>query len=296
MNTGVIYYGIFIDEESRNKLRQLVPAEAFKVYCDHMTLAHSSGFNEEIVNMCESLLGKEFTLVATTLGRSNDAMAVGIETDCPSVNTHKHITLCTMTPQSKPVQSNYIQDWRKLKTPITLKGKVMAFTKNGLMENNMVKNSINDMNIIKLTEQDIHRIVKETVNRIINEEEDGRYGTYNQYAYLKLLLGDKYKPEYDYLPYDKLRKMIEWAKRKKDDARRETFTYYIVDEAGDKFNSYGVLGYSKAKKELDKIVKSYVDKGFDVSKWNDHEYYVVGRGDVRLVCYYSPEYIATGMV
>jgi hypothetical protein len=113
-----------------------------------MTLAHSSGFNEEIVNMCESLLGKEFTLTATTLGRSNDAMAVGIETDCPSVNTHKHITLCTMTPQSKPVQSNYIQDWKKLKTPIILRGKVMAFTRNGLVENrkvdNIVRRTINE--------------------------------------------------------------------------------------------------------------------------------------------------------
>lgn len=130
---NVIYYGIFLDEESKDKLRDLVPENAYKIYCDHMTLAHSSVFNDDVIRKCESMLGKEFTMTATTIGISDDAVAVGVETDCFSVNEHKHITLCTMTPKSKPVQSNYIDRWDRLRKPIMLRGVVMGYTKNGLI-------------------------------------------------------------------------------------------------------------------------------------------------------------------
>ena len=133
-NNNVIYYGVFLDQESKNKLMELVPENAYKVYCDHMTLAHKSTFTEEVIEKCESMLGREFILMATTIGISKDAMAVGIETNCFSVNEHKHITLCTMTPSSKPVQSNYIKEWKPLKQPIALKGVVRGFVGNGLKE------------------------------------------------------------------------------------------------------------------------------------------------------------------
>lgn len=165
MAQTIIYYGIFINKESKNKLKSLVPRTAYKVYCDHMTLAHSSTFTDEVVNICNGLLGKEFTITATTIGKSKDAIAVGIETDCFSVNDHKHITLCTMTPSSKPVQSNYIENWVKLKKPIILKGTVMAFTNNGLVKENKTM----ERKLIRLTESDLHRIVKESVNGIIAE-------------------------------------------------------------------------------------------------------------------------------
>ena len=139
IDTNVIYYGIFLDEESRNKLKKLVPNDAFKVYCDHMTLAHQSGFTDEIVEKCEEQRGKTFELTATTLGISEDAMAVGVETDCFCVNKHRHVTLCTMTPKSKPVQSNFIKDWQPLEHPIFLSGVVKAFTNKGLMESKKKK-------------------------------------------------------------------------------------------------------------------------------------------------------------
>ena len=129
----VEYYGIFLDDSSKEKLRSLAPQNAYKIYCDHMTLAHSSKFTDDVVETCRALLGKQFTLTATTIGISDDAVAVGIETDCFSVNEHKHITVCTLTPNSKPVQSNYIEKWYRLKEPIILNGTVMGFTSNGLV-------------------------------------------------------------------------------------------------------------------------------------------------------------------
>ena len=170
MTQNVIYYGIFLDKESKDRLKKLVPQTAYKVYCDHMTLAHSSTFTDEVVNICNGLLGKEFTITATTIGKSKDAMAVGIETNCFSVNNHKHITLCTLTPSSKPVQSNYIENWKKLKKSIVLKGTVMAFTNNGLIKEN--KTNMNKK-LIRLTESDLHRIVKESVNRVLKEHNIG---------------------------------------------------------------------------------------------------------------------------
>ena len=158
MPQNVIYYGIFLDEESRKILIDLVPEDAYKVFCDHMTLAHCSTFNDEVVERCNNMLGKEVTLTATTIGESEDAMAVGVETNCFSVNKHKHITLCTMTPASKPVQSNYIENWMRLDEPILLRGTVMAFTKNGLVKENRVNNrkvTINEGQFRRLLEDKI---------------------------------------------------------------------------------------------------------------------------------------------
>ena len=132
--TDVEYYGLFIDNMSKKKLMSLVPKDAYKIYCDHMTIAHRSKFTDEVVEKCESLVGKEYVVMATKIGISNDVIAVGIETNCFSFNKIKHITLCTMTPKSKPVQSNFITDWRDLDYPIPLRGIVKPFMRGGLKE------------------------------------------------------------------------------------------------------------------------------------------------------------------
>ena len=106
----VIYYGVFLDDVSKKRLMKLVPESAYKVYCDHMTIAHKATFTQGVVEKCEEMLGNEVELYATSIGFSNDVIAVGVETDCFSVNEHKHITLCTLNPSAKPVQSNYIEN------------------------------------------------------------------------------------------------------------------------------------------------------------------------------------------
>ena len=131
---NVEYYGLFIDDVSKRKLMSLVPEDAYKVYCDHMTIAHKSKFNDEIVERCESLVGKQFEVMATHIGVSKDVMAVGVETNCFSFNKIKHITLCTLSPKGKPVQSNFITDWRELEAPILLSGVVKPFIVGGLKE------------------------------------------------------------------------------------------------------------------------------------------------------------------
>lgn len=132
--SNVIYYALFLDSESRNKLEKIVPSNAYKIFCDHMTIAFKTSFTDEVVDKCESILGKEYSLLATTIGKTDDVMAVGVETDCFSTNNNKHITLCTLTANGKPVQSNNIKEWKALRNPIALNGVVKAFTTNGLSE------------------------------------------------------------------------------------------------------------------------------------------------------------------
>lgn len=127
INNNVIYYGVFLDEISKDKLRSLLPENTYKVFCDHMTIAFKTQFTDDIVEYCENLLGENFEMTATHIGQTEDVMAVKVETDCKSTNGTKHITLCTFTPNGKPVQSNFIKEWTPLEKPMILNGVVKSF-------------------------------------------------------------------------------------------------------------------------------------------------------------------------
>lgn len=220
-NTNVIYYGVFLDNESRNKLKELVPQDAYKVYCDHMTIAHKSMFTDKVVEKCQSIVGKEFILMATTIGKSEDVIAVGIETNCFSVNQNKHITLCTLRSNSKPVQSNYIKEWTPLETPISLRGVVRGFVGNGLKEEKkkqgveqgiMMNAAMGDMGMVGcMEERQINEVEADDINLKsfeVQEELNPKFwinNKINSRVRLKLLdLADEF--------YDSLN--IKWVKPK----------------------------------------------------------------------------------
>lgn len=139
---NVVYYGVFIDDESKGKLSSFIPDDAYKVFCDHMTIAFKTQFTEEIVSYCEEMLGEEVELTATHIGMTEDVIAVAVETECESLNNTKHITLCTLSPKGRPVQSNNITDWQPLPTPITLHGTVKAFPFNMTEDKKYVRQGI----------------------------------------------------------------------------------------------------------------------------------------------------------
>jgi len=168
-NNGVEYYGIFLDEKSKEILKRcFVPQNAVKIYCDHMTIARCSQFTDEIIEKCEYLVGKQIPLYATSIGISEDVVAVGIETDCFSVNKHKHITLCTLNPSAKPVQSNYITDWRSLEKPILLNGVVRGFKKRGLQENDKKKRYVRQDIMLNATTGDC--CMEEQINEVESDD------------------------------------------------------------------------------------------------------------------------------
>lgn len=140
--SNVIYYGVFIDDESKSKLSSFIPDDAYKVFCDHMTIAFKTQFTEEIVSYCEEMLGEEVELTATHIGMTEDVIAVAVETECESLNNTKHITLCTLSPKGRPVQSNNITEWQPLPTPITLHGTVKAFPFNMTEDKKYIRQGI----------------------------------------------------------------------------------------------------------------------------------------------------------
>ena len=139
---NVVYYGVFIDDESKSKLSSFIPDDAYKVFCDHITIAFKTQFTEEIISYCEEMLGEEVELTATHIGMTEDVIAVAVETECESLNNTKHITLCTLSPKGRPVQSNNITDWQPLPTPITLHGTVKAFPFNMTEDKKYVRQGI----------------------------------------------------------------------------------------------------------------------------------------------------------
>lgn len=149
-----IYYGVFLNSESKDKLKELLPENYSKVFCDHMTIVFKTQFDDNIVAYCESRINQEVHLTATEIGESDDVIAVKVETDIQSKNKIKHITICTLKNTSKPSQSNDITQWKKLETPIPLQGKINSFPfRNDETSINEMKSKDVDLSSFKVKEK-----------------------------------------------------------------------------------------------------------------------------------------------
>jgi 2'-5' RNA ligase len=136
-NNKWIYFGVFLDENSKNELVNITNKlfkkfnlENWKIFCHHMTIAFNNKTNDalELFEQYKNDFGTEYELIATHVGISDDAMAVKVSFNYPIANKIPHITLAT--PQNgKPVNSNHITDWKKLSKPIKLTGVLNSFNK-----------------------------------------------------------------------------------------------------------------------------------------------------------------------
>lgn len=106
------YSAGFLNDEDKKKLLDKYSAhipESWNVVCHHMTM-HLGRLKEEQYNLRG--ITKEATV--THVGVLEDlVVAFKIETDIPSVNEHKHITLA-LSEKGKPFMSNKIEDWKKV--------------------------------------------------------------------------------------------------------------------------------------------------------------------------------------
>lgn len=124
-----IYYGAFLYPESHFELLEVLKDEIpenWKTYAHHMTLLFGKKKNEVVEMYLKNNMGKDVYLNAVSIGISNDAMAVKIESDVPSDNTTSHITIA-VPMGGKPFNSNFITNWTQLESPIRLKAKINAF-------------------------------------------------------------------------------------------------------------------------------------------------------------------------
>lgn len=128
-----IYFGVFLEEESRNKLQELaskVILDNWKLYCHHMTIAFNNGSEKsiELYNHYKNYFGAKTEIIATHIGISDDAVAVKVQFKGETVNKTPHVTLATPIG-GKPVNSNNIKTWTRLKQPIKLIGIFSEFKK-----------------------------------------------------------------------------------------------------------------------------------------------------------------------
>jgi predicted kinase len=123
--SDILYTAVVLDNGSRNALLSRVEDEIpsdWGVIAHHMTIT----FAKPLPNKED--LGKEVTLTVTDLGLSDMAMAVKVS-GYPSNNEIPHITIAVNPNGGKPVMSNAITNWVKIK-PFNVSGKVTEFKKN----------------------------------------------------------------------------------------------------------------------------------------------------------------------
>lgn len=143
---NIEYIALELDDASRQRVvayaKTHLPWADAHVIAHHMTIVHHTGFRAlpEAPNLAErdyilawalAHEGETFVLTATEVGHSDRAFALRItETEAPSRNRIKHITLATNPAAGgRAVDSNYITDWTPLDAPLVLTGKVTVYSK-----------------------------------------------------------------------------------------------------------------------------------------------------------------------
>ena len=121
--SNIAYSAVVLDEKSRSKLlAQLannIPKD-WEIIAHHMTINLG-----EIKPEYEKYLGMTVPLYVKTVGYSDMAMAVGVESTVPTVNKIPHITIAVNRKEGgKPFMSNKITNWKKIGFGLELEGKV----------------------------------------------------------------------------------------------------------------------------------------------------------------------------
>lgn len=112
-----MYYALKFDEHTRERLLEIAESlcpipDDWKIYCDHVTMCHSSNDKwDRWKPFLDKLLGETFMFRITGYGKSDNAFAFTV--NFTTANPVSHITIAC-APGAKPVQSNDIKDWHYL--------------------------------------------------------------------------------------------------------------------------------------------------------------------------------------
>lgn len=122
--SDVLYSAVVLDNGSKaallSRVEDMIP-KGWKIFAHHMTIVFGKGVpNKED-------LGKEVTLYVEAIGLSDMAMAVKV-VGYPSTNSIPHITIAINPDGGKPVMSNNITSWQKIKN-FAIKGIVTEIKK-----------------------------------------------------------------------------------------------------------------------------------------------------------------------
>ena len=122
-----MYTAIVLTQESQELLKNMFRPFCelhtcdWKLHCHHMTIEFGMNREESIAS---HFIGKKITITCKEIGYSDNlgVCALKVETEVPSLNKIKHITIYTME-KAKPVESNKITNWEAVKgLPFILEG------------------------------------------------------------------------------------------------------------------------------------------------------------------------------
>jgi hypothetical protein len=116
-----MYTALVLDENSVNLLKHYNIPQGWSVKCHHMTCNMGKADN----GPAAMFLGQEHDLVVTHIAQDEYVIAVAVETQVPSGNKQKHITLAVNERAGgKAKMSNDLKNWIETER-LTLHGKVM---------------------------------------------------------------------------------------------------------------------------------------------------------------------------
>ena len=121
--SNISYSAVVLDEQSRerliNRFKSIIPEE-FEIIAHHMTINL-----DEIDPEYEKYLGLAVRLTVNDIAMNDKVIAVGVSSEIKSVNAKSHITLAVnRVNDGKPVMSNNLTNWERLRRPLSLRGKV----------------------------------------------------------------------------------------------------------------------------------------------------------------------------
>ena len=120
--SNISYSAVVLDENSRerliNRFKNVIP-EDWSIIADHMTINLG-----EIDPEYQKYLGLPIRLAVEDIAMDDKVIAVGVS-GFKTNNAKAHITLAVnRTNGGKPVMSNNLTNWEKLRRPLLLRGKI----------------------------------------------------------------------------------------------------------------------------------------------------------------------------
>jgi hypothetical protein len=106
------YTAVVLYPADRAKLLASFPSpEGFEKIAHHMTI----NMGAAAAGPAAALIGREFSMTVVSLAQDEKVMAVGVETECPSSNHIKHITVAVNRGAGgKPFHSNQLNNWQPI--------------------------------------------------------------------------------------------------------------------------------------------------------------------------------------
>lgn len=131
---NILYAALVLTDESKDRLMEHVSEympdwDDYKILCHHSTIFFHTDITDDLYDWCVDNEGKLFNMTAYEYGISDKAFAVKVDSDTPTANNLKHITIAVNNGNGgKPVDSNFIMNWYPME-PIELAGVVKIFYK-----------------------------------------------------------------------------------------------------------------------------------------------------------------------